>query len=173
MSDPLGWLRTSEVAILLAIAATGAYLLWPLFPRLKPPSSTEIFGFQLAWRTARVREILAEWQRLGLLGRARTMIDLDWPFIPLYSSTLALAGTLAGRAVGTGDGETAAALLAYGAVAAALLDVSENVGLLAMLGGRTGQPVPALTSTAALGKWVLVFLVPLGVLVLLFWAALG
>jgi hypothetical protein len=162
MGDPLGALRTAEVGILLAIALAMFALCARFFPRLKPPSSHGIVALELAFTRDRTSQVLADWTAHGLLAAVRRSIAVDWPFIVIYSSAVAFAGVLAGRAAaGSGllsqdHADTLAAVLAYAAWAAGLLDCCENIGLLAMLREKVDYRVPPVTGVVSAMKWVLI-----------------
>jgi hypothetical protein len=156
-------MNAGELGILLGVAASGTYLLAQQFPKLKPPSAYGIVKFELTWRSRTAREILADWKSHGVIARARTSIALDWAFIPAYSSTLALAAILLGRAA---DADSLAGAAACGAWVAGGLDLVENIGLLRMLAGHTDQPVPLFTSVVSLAKWLLIAATGVAILVL-------
>jgi hypothetical protein len=134
-------LRTRSVAVAAvgALVATGAW--FTTFPKLDPA----ITSLQYAGTQQRAESTLEAWTRNGQTESAKHSITLDWPFIALYVLTLALFGILTGRR-----------FVVAGACAAGVLDVLENGGLLVLLDGHTGQPVPALTATAATLKGLLI-----------------
>jgi hypothetical protein len=162
MDDPLGALRTSEVGILLALALALTCLWTRFVPRLKPPSAWGIVDLEVAFASGRARKIVEDWTHRGLLASAKRGVNLDWPFVVLYSAALAFAGVIAARAAGGaellsgGHADTLAAVLAYAAWTAGVLDWIENCGLLAMLRGRLAQPAPALTGAVSALKWAII-----------------
>jgi hypothetical protein len=100
------------------------------------------------------------YDRLGAEGRdaARTSLLLDYPYLIAYGLFLAGACVaVADRARRAGRRRLAALgpPLAWGALGAAACDAVENAMLLAILGGHTGQPWPAIAFACASVKFAL------------------
>jgi hypothetical protein len=157
---PFLGLRGSELAILF-VACGGVALVWTqLFPNLTTSVAPRgIISLQLARSSERAAAIVQSFQEAHREGTARRSLYVDFPFILLYSFALAFLGLLAGRAAlasGLASSATADSLAlatATAAWAAGLCDCLENVGLLFMLRGKTGQPLPGLTTAAAWAKF--------------------
>ena len=106
-------------------------------------------------------------QQVALLGSsgvdaAQMSIYLDFPFLVLYALALSAAcAVLAARAAERGASSLAAAgrLMAWAAPVAAALDAVENVALLRVLDGQTGQPWPGIAYGFASVKFALLALV--------------
>jgi len=106
-------------------------------------------------------------QQVALLGSsgvdaAQMSIYLDFPFLVLYALALSAAcAVLAARAADRGATALAAAgrLMVWAAPVAAALDAVENVALLRVLGGQTGQPWPGIAYGFASVKFVLLAVV--------------
>jgi hypothetical protein len=155
-------LRSAELSTLFAITF-GSSLVWSrLFPRLRTDVAPGgIVSLQLAWTSPRASSITRSWRERHLEGAARRSIYVDFPFIVLYSFAIAFLALLAGRAADASSlassdtASSAAAAAAIAAWTAGLCDYLENGGLLLILRGTTGQPLPALTSTLSAVKWLL------------------
>lgn len=171
MDDLLSFLSTAELGIVTLVVA-GFLVSWArFFPDLKTKSGHGIVALELPKGTEGAQQILAAWQRKGLMKAARRSITVDWLFIVLYVLALVCGGVLvarAGEALGgldAADAKTVALVLAIAAVVAGLLDVLENLGMKRMLDGHVQRPVPQATTWVSRGKWALLFLLALGLLV--------
>jgi hypothetical protein len=112
---------------------------------------TSVLGFEFAGSTRRLHQILTRW---GASGRsaAREHVLLDLGFIVGYGLFLALAcGRFARDCERAGRTKTAAlaALLAWGALLAAAVNVLQKIVLWLELHGHTSQPLPTLAAVAA------------------------
>ena len=171
MDDLLSFLSTAELGI-VALVVTGLLVSWArFFPDLASRSGHGIVAFELPKSTEGAQQILAAWQRAGLEKAARRSITVDWFFIVLYVLALVCAGVLVARAaealggLDAGDASTVALVVAIAAVVAGVLDVLENLGMRRMLDGRVEAPVPQLTTWVSRGKWFLLGLLALSLLV--------
>ncbi len=102
--------------------------------------------------------------RLGPSGvdAAQMAHYLDFPYLLTYGLALSAACVvLAARAADRGRTRLAAVgpLTAWFAVGAAAFDALEDVAILLVLGGSTGQPWPALAFGFASVKWMLLAVV--------------
>lgn len=102
--------------------------------------------------------------RLGPSGvdAAQMAHYLDFPYLVTYGLALSAACVvLAARAAGRGRTRLAALgpTVAWFAVAAAAGDALEDVAILLVLGGSTGQPWPAIAFGFAAVKWMLLAVV--------------
>jgi hypothetical protein len=172
----------SELAILFTIAAGCALTSMRLFPSLKTNVASGIVSLQLAWTSERAAAIVGSWRERHLEGAAKRSLYVDYfLYIPCYTAAITFLALLTARAVKvsglswfsahsadlTGDFTAAAAWIA------GTCDCLENVGLLRQLGGATDQPVPALTSTVSMIKWVLALAAALFSLTLLIASAVA
>jgi len=106
-------------------------------------------------------------EKIALLGpsgvdAAQMAHYLDFPYLVTYGLALSAACVvLAARAADRGRTRLAAVgpLVAWFAVAAAAFDGFEDVAILFVLGGSTGQPWPALAFAFASVKWMLLAVV--------------
>jgi hypothetical protein len=179
MCDPLSWLRTSEVGMLLLLSSAAALAWMTLFPNVNTRQAPRgVISLQLAFTAEKAEAILASWRRRHLDGPARRSQFTDFGYILCYLFVLALLGVISARAahasgfLGRGHAQTAAALLAIGALATAFLDVVEDIGLLVQIGkgarAKPGALLVAATSSVSAAKWTLAGVVLLGSIVLLF-----
>ena len=125
-------LHASELVLLLAILLAVGLLIWSLFPRVA------ILRLELAGSAARARAIVDAWSRNGRLGAARLNVYVDFPFLVVYSTLLAVAVVLAGRAATSSEliskeDDQIVTAFALGALAAGVCDAVENGALLGML----------------------------------------
>jgi hypothetical protein len=129
-------------------------------PLITPKAPQGIISLELAGSFGKVKWILAAWdvraQKYAALG-----LGLDYVFMLLYSTTIAVACLWAGEtlraqrwplgSLGTG--------LAWGQWAAAILDAVENIALIALLfGSLSFSRWPELASIYAWLKFSLIFL---------------
>jgi hypothetical protein len=120
-----------------------------------------IVSFELAFSCARSEAIVRSWERVR--GNAKNSLRLDYVFIPLYSTTLALLCIMAGHSFQRHDwsGLTAvAAVLAWYQWVAGLLDMVENWALLRLLNSSPPFPetLPWLAGLCAAIKFALIML---------------
>lgn len=162
MSDPLGSIGWPALLVAMVVLGAAACAINTRFPdSLRTDAAPRgIISFELPWSAGKAQRIIDAWMRVGKLDDVRTSIGVDWLFIPLYAATLGLLGVLTTRVAGSADvltseqAQTAAAVLLIAAGAAAILDATENVGMLVMLREQfLGQVVPVLTSLVSLVKW--------------------
>jgi hypothetical protein len=126
-------------------------------PLSTPAAPAGIVSFELAGTVSQARPIVESWDQSARLHAAFSL-GLDYLYMPLYSSTIALAclwaaGVLAvrGRRLG------AAGLgLAWALWLAALLDATENAALAVILFGSPADPWPLIAQVCATGKFALI-----------------
>ncbi|HEX8222082.1 MAG TPA: hypothetical protein VF914_23050 [Chloroflexia bacterium] len=164
------WFRVSQslrvpvciVAILLAFV----FMLVFRSLDLETPNSAAskgIVSLELAGTVQRADAIIAVWtSKFGDLQRAWLSILIDFGFILVYSTALGLSCILASemfraKHVGPGLGlPRIGILLAWGASIAGLLDVMENLAMVAMLWGARAEIWPQLAHSFATVKFALV-----------------
>ena len=166
MWHPLGYLSVHASACLL-----GALMLLTIVPGIllgyigQPLKTAQaprgMVSFELAFTGARSEAIVRSWQ--SVRKNAKGSLQLDFVFIPLYSTTLALLCVLAGhffeRQHWSGLSTTAAVLAWYQWVAG-LLDLVENWALLRLLNLSPPFPdsLPWLVGCCAVFKFSLTIL---------------
>lgn len=109
---------------------------------------TGVLGFEFAGSTHRMREVLARWGPAGHTA-AQQHVFIDLGFILGYGLLLiGLCGRLAGRFEREGHSRAArvAALLAWGALIAAVVNALQKIVLWLELHEHIAQPLPALAA---------------------------
>ena len=162
MTHPFAWLavRARRRAFAAATALTllcgaglqalGAALVTPEAPR-------GIVSFELAGDVATAERMLGSWDAQARV-RAGLSLGADYLFLFLYALAIGLGCALLGDALGARSPGAAAlgAVLAWGQLAAAVLDAAENLALIQLLLGSREPHWPALAWWCALPKFVLV-----------------
>jgi hypothetical protein len=138
-------------------------IVWAVLLAVDPKSFSNgefnIVDFEFAGSISQVDRIFADWRDPGKI-KAGFSLGLDFLFIALYSTTIALAcvwATLKGQERGwpvTFIGIP----LAWGQWVAAILDVVENIALIVLLFGSKLAALPVLAKIAAIPKFVLIAL---------------
>lgn len=156
---PFTWLSpTGHKALFIIglILTVGTMISLQLIDReLRTPAAPNgIVSFELAGTLPAATAILDSWDPVAQIW-AGLSLGLDYLFMLLYASTIALGCLLVarGRAAAL---RRSAHLLAWGQVAAALLDAVENFALIRLLLGDLAPIWPALARAAALPKFTLV-----------------
>ncbi len=101
---------------------------------------------------SRAFNIVQSWQDKKLLDVALEDIRFDYAFIVLYTATLALTGFY-GAIVWTGWPARAGAFLGWAMLVAGLMDVFENLGMAAEIGGNYSF-APFVCAVSSI-KWVI------------------
>ncbi len=145
--------------VFLALLVLTLLALWGI-EVLDRPLKTEasphgIVSFELARTPAVAWHILEAW---GPEGRvyAGLSLGLDYLFLFLYASTLALGCTIVSCTLPRGLWAAAGCVLAWAQVGAACLDAVENYALIRVLLGSTASGWPAVAFFSAVGKFALV-----------------
>lgn len=124
--------------------------------RMQSTGGPGIVGYELAWSTDRVTQILAEWGQAGR-DAARISLLLDFAYLVAYGVFLTLA-VLALRDAASARGWDAyaryGAPIAFLPAVAAACDAAEDLGLLVMLEGHGATRIPPLPALFALTKFV-------------------
>lgn len=171
MHDPLHPFGTAGLGTILLTALVAVVCIGRLIRALGPPAGTP---GPLALELPRTRDhavkIIDAWKGRNAVGAARRAIYADFAFLVAYGVATAAAGSLVGRALvawaDPSDRTSAFRLIVYAGLAAPVLDVIENVLMLAMLKGHTDQPVPAITTAVSGLKWLILVLAILAAVVL-------
>jgi hypothetical protein len=116
-----------------------------------------IVSFELAGSASTARQVVESWDADARV-QAGFSLGLDYLFLVVYSTTIALACLWVADALRPGSRRAASlgVWLAWGQWAAAALDAVENAALLAALLGPTDPPWPELARACALPKFALV-----------------
>jgi hypothetical protein len=148
----LFWLSlVLTVTVMAAMNLLGA----PLQTAVAPAG---IVSFELAGNVSTAQAILDSWDDVAKIS-AGFNLGLDYLFLMLYSTTIALAILwLADSLKLTGLAWTLAGWLAWAQWLAAALDAVENGALLAMLVGEVSMPWPQVAFWTASAKFMLIAL---------------
>jgi hypothetical protein len=116
-----------------------------------------ILDLEFARSVEKASAVLSAWKPNNNIEVAKTNTHYDFIFILfytvfLYAGCTMIAGKYSGVLQKTGH------LLAAGALAAGLLDVLENVGMLATLNGHLNNAITLFTFLAAVTKWMVALL---------------
>ena len=122
------------------------------------PYSPNIVDFEFSRSVERANVILKAWNEVAKI-QAGFSLGLDFLYIPIYSTTIALACVWAANKLGGNPvWHNVGMLFAWGQWLAALLDCVENYALLMMLQGTVADPYPALAALCATIKFSLILL---------------
>lgn len=114
--------------------------------------SAEMIRLQLAGSETQARGIISAWSPSEVVDMAYLQgFDAVHPLI--YGLLLATAGVWAGRQH-PGRSVRWTRIAVGGAVAAAIFDTIENVGMIMMIRGETNAPIPSVTTTFAVAKFL-------------------
>jgi hypothetical protein len=116
-----------------------------------------ILSFEFAGNAAQASAIVGSWLLPGARFDAGLSLGLDYLFMPLYASSIALCCVLLSRGLAPALDQIGA-LLAWAQFVAALLDAIENFALISVLQGTPGDFWPALARNSAIPKFALVVL---------------
>lgn len=118
-----------------------------------------IVALELAGTVGKARQIISCWEASGARGRALLNVYLDFPFLVVYSTAIALCCVLASE-VFQARAQWMVVIgvaLAWAQWLAALLDAVENAALLKMLHGSVlRDPWPRIVRWSAFGKFAIV-----------------
>ena len=126
--------------------------------RLEATGGPSILGLEFAGTSDRGAEIMAEWGAHGCY-LARLSLLIDFGFMVAYGTFLALAALATrdfARARGLRSLAAAGIAAPAFALAAALLDATENILWLLLLAGHGGEAGPRVASACASMKFLLV-----------------
>jgi hypothetical protein len=161
---PRGWMgRLAEAGTPVRLALAGAaVILMAVFTIVGAPLTTAaapqgIVSYELAGTPAQAQAIVDSWDTRARLVAAFTL-GLDYLFMPVYSTAIALACAWAAARLARRGGRTArlGIWMTAGQWAAAVFDAVENVALTVMLLGGVSEPWPALAAACAAIKFALI-----------------
>jgi hypothetical protein len=150
-------MRRGALLVLAPLAVAMMFVLAKLDAELRTPASPRgIVSFELAGDRAGAGRILEAWGEQGRRAAARSL-RLDFLFLASYAPGLALlCAAAAERAFARPRLAALGARLAWGQLAAGVLDALENFALLHLLGGASGEVWPAFAAACAWPKFALV-----------------
>jgi hypothetical protein len=121
------------------------------------PSVPSIVDYEFAGNVAQAAGIINAWDANARL-RAAFNLGLDYLYMPLYSTVIALACLWGSRLIPGRTWRGTGILLAWGLWLAALLDAIENFALITLLFGEISDPYPQIAQICAAGKFSLILL---------------
>jgi hypothetical protein len=154
MPHPLAALAPEKrlrVFVLLLIATLVITFLF----RFIGPDQPTIVDFELAGSVPNAQTIIDTWDETDRI-RAGFSLGFDYLYMPVYSTTIALACVLATGVLKGKAWHSIGLLLAWGLWAAALFDAIENVALFTVLLGNNVAPYPQIAQLCALIKFGLI-----------------
>jgi len=132
-----------------------ATLLLTFLFRFIGPSQPTIVDFELAGSMPKAQTIIDAWSETDRI-RAGFSLGIDYLYMPVYSTTIALACVLAAWVLKSKAWRSIGLLLAWGLWAAAIFDAIENVALLTILLGNNVAPWPQIAQICATIKFALI-----------------
>ena len=139
------------LVLLAGTIATTIVLGWHGAP-LKTTGGYKIGALELAPNSVRASKIVAAWREQHLLDLALEDIRFDYAFIALYTATLALT-CFFGSIVWSGWLARAGTLLGWAMFVAGLMDVLEDLGMAAEIGGN--YSIAPLVCAVSSIKWII------------------
>jgi hypothetical protein len=119
------------------------------------PARPTIVDFELAGSVPQAQAIIDAWNENDRI-RAGFSLGFDYLYMPVYSTTIALACVMAAGVLQRRAWHTAGLLLAWGLWIAAVSDAAENLALFTELLGRNAAPWPQVAQTCAAIKFGLI-----------------
>jgi hypothetical protein len=132
-----------------------ATLVITLLFRFIGPNQPTIVDFELAGSVPDAQAIINAWSGTDRI-RAGFSLGFDYLYMPVYSTTIALACVLAASVLKNTAWRSIGVLLAWGLWAAAIFDAIENVALFAELLGTNGALYPQIAQICAMVKFGLI-----------------
>jgi hypothetical protein len=121
------------------------------------PAKPNIVDFELAGTTDKAAAVINVWDTPDKV-RAGFSLGIDFLYMPVYSTLIALACVWAAGVLASRQWRTTGLLLAWGLWAAALLDAVENMALTVLLFGTVVDPYPQIAQLCASLKFGLILL---------------
>ena len=121
------------------------------------PAQPTIVDFELAGSVDNAQAIIDAWTDTDRI-RAGFSLGFDYLYMPVYSTTIALACLLAAGVLRHIAWRTAGLLLAWGLWIAAIFDAIENLALFTELLGNNVAPYPQVAQICATIKFGLIVL---------------
>ena len=121
------------------------------------PAQPTIVDFELAGSVPKAQAIIDAWNENDRI-RAGFSLGFDYLYMPVYSTTIALACVMAAGVLKRNAWHTSGLLLAWGLWLAAISDATENLALLTELLGNNVAPWPSVAQICATIKFGLILL---------------
>jgi hypothetical protein len=154
MTHPLASLpHDKRVRVFVALLI--ATLVLTFLFRFIGPNQPTIVDFELAGSVPKAQAIVDAWSETDRI-RAGFSLGIDYLYMPVYSTTIALACVLAALVLKSTAWRSIGLLLAWGLWAAAIFDAVENVALFTILLGNNVAPYPQVAQLCATIKFALI-----------------
>lgn len=129
-----------------------------------PDTPLGILNLEFSYNTAQVDKILVAWSvkknNGSVIDNARRNTYFDFLFILFYSALLFIScKLLMNRIQANLKLKKACNIVSKAALAAGLLDIFENIGMLESMGGNVSGSIAIITTICAILKWILVIIV--------------
>ncbi len=134
-----------------------ATLIITLLFRFIGPAQPTIVDFELAGSVDKASQIINAWNENDRI-RAGFSLGFDYLYMPVYSTTIALACIMAAGVLKSKAWHSIGLLLAWGLWIAALFDAIENLALFTELLGSNVAPYPQIAQICATIKFGLILL---------------
>jgi hypothetical protein len=154
MTHPLATLAPDKRVRWFVPLLIATLLLTFLF-RFIGPTQPTIVDFELAGNVSNAQNIINAWNETDRI-RAGFSLGIDYLYMPVYSTTIALACVLAAGVLKSKPWRSIGFLLAWGLWAAAIFDATENVALFTELLGNNVAPWPQIAQLCATIKFGLI-----------------
>jgi hypothetical protein len=156
LTHPLNALP-SDQRVRVFIPLLVAMLLITFAFRFIGPAQPTIVDFELAGSVEQAQAIIDAWNQTDRI-RAGFSLGFDYLYMPVYSTTIALACVMATGVLKRKSWNTIGLLLAWGLWIAALFDATENLALFTELLGNNAAPYPQIAQICATIKFGLIVL---------------
>jgi len=119
------------------------------------PAKPTIVDFELAGSVTKAADIINTWTPMDRI-HAGFSLGFDFLYMPVYSTTIALACVWAVTVLRSGAWKSIGRALAWGLWLAAIFDAIENLALISNLFGTPIEPFPAIAAGCATLKFGLI-----------------
>ena len=119
------------------------------------PARPSIVDFELAGSVPKAQAIIDAWNETDRI-RAGFSLGFDYLYMPVYSTTIAMACVIAAGGLKRKAWHTSGLLLAWGLWLAAISDATENLALFTILLGNNAVPYPQVAQICAAIKFGLI-----------------
>jgi hypothetical protein len=156
LTHPLAALPSDKRTRVLVPLLIATLVITFLF-RFIGPAQPTIVDFELAGSVPKAQAIVDAWNETDRV-RAGFSLGFDYVYMPVYSTTIALACVMAAGVLKRSAWHTFGLLLAWGLWIAAVSDATENLALFTELLGSNAAPWPQVAQICATIKFGLIVL---------------
>jgi len=156
MTHPLA-AQSPDKRVRIFVSLLIATLVITFLFRFIGPDQPTIVDFELAGSVSNAQAIIDAWNETDRI-RAGFSLGFDYLYMPVYSTTIALACVMAAGVLKRRAWRTIGLLLAWGLWIAAVSDATENLALFTELLGSNVAPYPQVAQICATIKFGLIVL---------------